>query len=67
MATDIVERLREQARTIFVASDSATMREAADEIERLRAALKEIADHDSIDDYGHALIAQTALGKAWKP
>ena len=51
---DIVERLRKWAGFGYGAEASETMREAADEIERLREALRVIADGDAPRE--HAII-----------
>jgi len=42
--TDIVERLRAHAKKYGIVAPDLDISEAADEIERLRAALQEIAD-----------------------
>jgi hypothetical protein len=59
--TDIVERLREQVLLL-----EATGAEASDEIDRLRKALREIAD--AVSDYETAddrLLAGARVGAAW--
>ena len=66
---DIVERLRKSANTVYK-QDGYTFRlglqnEAADEIERLREALREIAHFNLYGDYSNAYeipeIARAAL------
>jgi hypothetical protein len=58
--TDIVERLRADMADISFADINAVAREAADEIERLRAALQEIADNED-DELASATIARRTL------
>jgi hypothetical protein len=74
---DIVERLLNPANVFYeyVADEGAMLREAADEIERLRGALRDIAcdceDHCDDSPYGHGAItpnccrnfARAALGE----
>jgi len=63
---DIVDRLRATASNDPKSTYSKPIREAADEIERLRAALKEIAGPDdgafTSDAWPYVTIAREALG-----
>jgi hypothetical protein len=58
MDKDIAEWLREYREGMTLGGRWA---EAADEIERLRAALREIADDPCIDPEGNAAVARKAL------
>jgi hypothetical protein len=63
--SDLIERLNEYAANEFNApAERKAMKQAADEIERLRAALREIRDiarlSEGVDFY--AMLADTALG-----
>ena len=66
--TDIVERLRSPANVFYeyVADEGAMLREAADEIERLREALRKIAKSqlsDSEQAFLFKMLARAALGE----
>jgi hypothetical protein len=58
---DRVERLRKPMVKGLHHPDDDLRREAADEIERLRVSLKEIADNPCMDPEGNAEIARKAL------
>ena len=63
---DIVERLRAVSQGyVVLLNDHGVYTEAADEIERLREALKQVADFDLYGDYSNAYkmpeIARAAL------
>ena len=62
---DMLNRAAENLRSEGWDEEAAAVREAADEIERLREALKQVADFDLYGDYSNAYkmpeIARAAL------
>lgn len=61
--TDIVERLRQWSEFGYGVEATATMKEAAAEIERLRAALERIASLDVPRPVGHTFRADGVASK----